>query len=335
MPEGNEQKRIIVTDERVNEYGFRVLVSGIDWSDFDKNSIMGYNHLRTTDSYDRNRVLFPIGKWEDRQIEGGKVTYLPVFNEKYEYGALVKQMYEDGFLNTASIYIDIIEVSEDPALMLPGQKRATVTKSKVKEISITDIPGNAGCHKLAFNGHAVALSAEMNEEEISQILPEISKTKNSKKMNTKVFAKALGFDGEVDEAKLVAKITEIQNKNARLVAENEQLKKDQVETKVNSLVDAAISEGKITEGQKEVWLTLAKTDFDSAKLALDAMSSYEAPTLQIQKGDPNASASLVEKYDELDKLGKLGELQKSDPQQFKELRNAKVAAIRASGRVAQ
>ena len=53
-----------------------------------------------------------------------------------------------GILNTASAGLKPIEESEDPALMLPGQTYPTITKSKLKEASITDIPGNGNAIKL-------------------------------------------------------------------------------------------------------------------------------------------------------------------------------------------
>ena len=56
-------RSFILTDESVNNYGFRLLLSGADLKQFKRNPVMFYNH----DEWDP-----PIGRWENIRVEDGK-----------------------------------------------------------------------------------------------------------------------------------------------------------------------------------------------------------------------------------------------------------------------
>jgi len=338
MPEENvEKKSCRVTAENLNDKGFRILTSGLNWDDFDNNPVMPYNHLRVTDSWDKVALMFPIGRWENRRVQNGEVLLDPVFNEGYEYGAQVKQMWEDGFLNTASISIQIIEWSEDPALMLPGQSRPTITKAKVKEVSITDIPGNPICHKLTYGDNVVNMNAD-NDDALNGILP-ILKSKNKSGMNVELIAATLGLEGEVSEVKLVGKITELKNthetltaRNTTLEAENKAFKLQLEGEKVAKLVGEALTAGKITETQKPIWEKLASENYESTKAALDGMAGYTAPTTVIERSNLSADANetLVARYKELDRNGKLSKLPEAEREM---LVAAYIESLHKSGKV--
>ena len=132
-------KTFICSDESINSYGFRVLTAGIDLTRFLKNPIGKFNHC---DEWDDPNYSGPICKWSDVKKEGGQLIALPVFDIDDPKGKLIANKVDKGFLNAASIGFRIIETSEDPKLMLPGQKYATVTKCMLIEISVVDIPSN-------------------------------------------------------------------------------------------------------------------------------------------------------------------------------------------------
>jgi hypothetical protein len=142
------KKFVVVSDESLNDEGYRVLTDGIDvTSRFEANPIMHYNHER----YAQGKAKMPIAK--------------PVFDETDPDGIAAKSKFDQGMLNTASLYGEIIELSEDPALMLPGQRYPTVTKMILDEISICDKPGNKNCVRLSYQGRTVQLSADSKQNE--------------------------------------------------------------------------------------------------------------------------------------------------------------------------
>ena len=132
-------KQFIVSDESINSYGFRVLTDGIDTSRFLKNPIGLFNH---SDEWMDDNYAGPIAKWSDLKLEGTQLLATAEFAVDDPKGKIIANKVDKGFLNAASIGFRVIETSEDPELMLPGQKYPTVTKCQLVEISIVDVPSN-------------------------------------------------------------------------------------------------------------------------------------------------------------------------------------------------
>ncbi len=145
--------RFKVSDESVNDAGFRILTEGIDFTSFIKNPVMLWRHER----YDSR--LLPIGRWENLKIENGALTAEAVLDEFDPFAKQIKSKVDQGFINACSIGIQVLEVSMDPELMLPGQTRGTVTKCVLLEISLVDIPGNKNSVRLYKDDKIIALSA--------------------------------------------------------------------------------------------------------------------------------------------------------------------------------
>lgn len=142
--------RIILSEESVNSYGFRVLTRGIDLSGFEKNPVMLYDHRRYS--------YLPIGTWDKTRIESNQLTAEPIFDLEDEEAARIAGKYDRKILNAASIGIDILATSDDPADMLPGQRLPTVTKCKLYEASIVPIPSNTNAVRLFRNGQPIDMS---------------------------------------------------------------------------------------------------------------------------------------------------------------------------------
>jgi len=311
-------KRVRVHSDAINQYGGRILTSGLDWSLFDANSIMLYNHIRTTDSWDKTKLVFPIGKWTDRQVGIGEVSMLPEFDEDDENGRTAKSKWEKDILNTASIHVRVIEWSEDPAYMLPGQTRPTITKALVMEVSITDLPGNHTCHKLSFdNGYSVALSGDgADTSELDKFLPVIKQKKSTKMDELQLVAQVMGLPEGSSAAAIVAASTNLKNENTRLAAELDAAQKERDALKLKgdtdkcvALVAGAVAAGKITKAQEPIWQKLAEGDYENTKVLLDTMKPYVPPTTQLSStGTDKIEGDLVARYKELDKAGKLGSL---------------------------
>ena len=66
----------------------------------------------------------------------------PVFDQNDDFAKRIESKWENGYLRMASAGLEPIETTPDPALVLPGQTRETVTRSKLVEVSIVDIGGN-------------------------------------------------------------------------------------------------------------------------------------------------------------------------------------------------
>lgn len=332
----------ILSDENVNDYGYRVLTSGIDTTDFEKNPVMLYNHHRTVESWDGadNDAMLPIGKWTNIRKDGGKLLADAEFDEDDEFAMKIKGKVEKGILNTASIYFRIVERSEDPMLMLQGQTRETVVKSRIKEGSITDIPGNPSCHRLSFRNQSLALNGSGDEQGLDSILPLIKQNQNSD-MDKKLVCQTLGLGEDATDVAIIGKLTELKNTNDRLTsdnqtltAENEKLKKEQTDGKVAQLVDDAVKAGKLTATQKDAWLKLAASDYEGTKAVLDGMQGFKSVTQQLtSETTETQTLTDAEEYRKLDKEGKLAHLQKTDDAKFQRLYDAHLADLTAKGKI--
>lgn len=128
----NNPITFVLSDESVNSFGFVVLTAGIDTTAFERNPVMLYMH---------NRDGNVIGRWENIRKEDNRLLGDAVFDDSTELAATVKKQVENGFLRCVSIGIEQIATEE-----LNGVQ--TVTKCRLIEISIVDIPSNSNAVKL-------------------------------------------------------------------------------------------------------------------------------------------------------------------------------------------
>lgn len=287
--------RFKVSDNSINDGGFRILTEGIDLSVFGKNPVMLWKHER----YD-SRML-PIGRWDNLKIENGALTAEPVLDEKDPFAQQIKSKVDQGFINACSIGVQVIEVSEDPALMLPGQRRATVTKCVLVEISLVDIPGNQNSVRLYKDDKIVALSSG----EDNGIIPIINQHGNKMKS----VALKLGLAESATEDQILQEVAKLQSEKLLLVTENQKLKDKEtlaLKTRAEKLVDDAIASGRTTADKKESLVKLAMSEYDSTKALLDAIQPVRRPSETLQRkpaGDGNETAE-VKSWDDLVKLGR-------------------------------
>lgn len=237
-------KRVRITNESVNSYGFRVLTSGIDLEQYRRNPVLLYMH-------ERGNV---IGYVKDLQVENGEVTGELVFDEATELSIRCKKQYEVGSLRMVSIGLDPKETSGAPELLLEGQTRPTVTKCKLVEVSLVDIGANDDAITMYNEGTPIKLEKDGN-----CLLPLLNNNPiNQTTMDLKKLALQLGLPETADEATVLAKIADLQKEagvSLTLKAENDQLKLASITT----LVEAAIAEKKITVENKEHFVNLGKT----------------------------------------------------------------------------
>lgn len=316
----------ILSDNSVNESGFRIATAGVELEKFKANPVMLYMHQRANWS---NPKVLPIGRWENIRVEEGKILAEADFDEKDEFAMQIKSKVEGGYLNAASIAVRVTAVSAEEVDLLEGQTRPTVSESVAKEASIVDIPRNANCLMLTDEqGNYIDLSFKEGMDKLNNILPIISN--KIEEMNKTVIA-ALELPEGATEADVIAAFQNAKNKVKQLSDEVKDLKtqikkaeEDAKAEKANALVQNAIDAKKITEQDRETWLGLAAANYDNTKKALDKIGGYQSLSSQIQTGASDKKAkekemqnlSDVELFEAKYKAGELEDWKKENPEEF-------------------
>lgn len=268
-------KRLRITNERLNGYGFRVLTSGGNLEQYQRNPVLLYMH-------ERGKV---IGIMKDLKVENGEITAEPVFDEATELSRQCKKQYEIGSLRMASIGLDPIETSDAPDMLVEGQTRPTVTKWKLVEVSLVDIGANDDAIVLKSDGTRIELEKDGN-----CLLPLLSNKPNNKTMDLKAIALKLGLAETADESAVLSKIADLQKDAGTAVTlrqENDTLKLAGIVT----LVDGAIAEKKIAADKKDHFVELGKkVGIEELKSTFEAMSPQVKLSEVIKPGTVVAGA---------------------------------------------
>lgn len=285
-------KEVVINTNGLNSYGSRVLTSGLDTSQYQRNPVLLWMHHRGGEN-------MPIGRMENLRVDGDRLIGTPKFDEKDEFAKKIASKWEDGYLNMCSAGIEILECSTDPSMLLEGQTRATATRSKLVEVSIVDIGANDEALKLYGGGKLLELSAgqdstllpliQLKKEETPKPEAAAQSNVNTNKQNMK--KETLLLLGLPETA------TEEQT-HAAIVALKE--KADKAETltlaAITSQVDAAISEKRITADRKEFFINLGKTSgAETLRQTLELMQPARKPSevIDTTKDVPQEGAKQV------------------------------------------
>jgi caudovirus prohead protease len=242
--------RIRLTNSSLNAYGTRILTSGVDLTQYERNPVLLYMH-------ERGNI---IGKMKDLKVEGDDITGEPEFDEASECSIRCKKQLEFGSLRMSSVGIDIVEMSADKKYLLPGQTRETITKSKLVEVSLVDVGANDEAMVLYRNGQRLNLSSGTDEAFLPALLT-ASKQTNHTDMNEtlkKEVAVQLGLSAEAtaDEVLTAAK--------AKVEAQKQEIEtlKGEIEhvelSAVTDLVDEALAAKKIPAEKRDYFIELGK-----------------------------------------------------------------------------
>ena len=181
-------KEVVISNGSLNSYGFRVLTEGIDITQYQRNPILLWMHTRpfrgTTDE------VLPLGRMENLHIDGDNLIGTPVFDEADEFARRVKAKWDAGILKMVSAGLRVVEESTDPQVLLQGQQYATVTRSKLIEVSIVDIGANDDALVL-YNDKDDIINLAQGKGEID--LTPITNPLTAIQMDTKQIALALGL----------------------------------------------------------------------------------------------------------------------------------------------
>lgn len=248
-----DMARVRISNSSLNSYGTRVLTEGLDTTQYEKNPVLLYMHQRGT----------VIGYVKDIKREGDDLMGELVFDEVTDLSKQCKAQFEKGSLRMVSMGADILELSEAPEHIAPGQTRPTVSKSKLREVSVVDIGSNDDALRLNYEGKVLDLGADM-ECGLPVLKNNSVEPIDNRTMDIKMIALALGLTETAGEADVTAKITELKGKDAEAVRLAAQVKTLQDENDalklagITQLVEEAIKEKKIGAEKKEHFVELGK-----------------------------------------------------------------------------
>lgn len=329
-------KDVIISTGAVNCYGTRVLTEGIDLSQYMRNPVLLWMHRRAFDG-----DAMPIGRVENLRVEDGKLIGTPVFDQNDDFAKQIESKWDSGFLRMASAALEPIETSADEALVLPGQTRETVTRSKLIEVSIVDIGGNDEALQLCgADGKVMKLAAGedtpglplLKENEPSPSPedtpgegeePESGRHINNNQNQTTAMNKEqltlLGLPEGASDEQATAALQLMKTRADR--AESLQL------AAVTQCVDQAIAERKILAAQRDHYIQLGKAA--GAYMLADTFKTMPAQTkpietLRLSKESTPGSGEAPKSYKKLSEVpqDELLTLRKEQPAEYMRLYKA-------------
>lgn len=316
-------KEVIISTSGLNCYGSRILTSGIDLTQFQKNPVLLWMHRRCYNGRD-----MPIGRMENLRIDGDRLIGTPVFDENDEFAKQIASKWENGFLRMASAGIEIVETSSAPELLLPGQTRATITRCKLEEVSIVDIGGNDDALQLyGTDGKLMTLASGedcdhlpllLDKEHAEGTAPEASfnNQNNNNSMNKEIL-QLLGLSETASEQEAVSALRLLKEKADK--AESLQL------ASINALVDGAVADKRITADKKEHFVNLGKSaGVESLRTTLELMQPQRKPTEVIRQTADQPAGSEHKTYAKLSEVpaSEIPSLKESNPTEYARLYKA-------------
>ena len=298
-------KRVRITNDSLNSYGTRVLTAGMNVEQYQRNPVLLYMH-------ERGNV---IGYVKDLKVEDGEVTGELMFDEASELSIRCKKQYEFGSLKMVSAGLDILETSEDPELLVQGQTRPTVTKSKLFEVSLVDVGSNDDAIVLQKDGKKITLGKDSECP-----LPLLNNNnQKQKQMEQKMVAMQLGLPATATEAEINAKLDELKaakEENKRLQQKNAAL----TLVSITAAVEKAVGEKRITPDKKDEFINLGK---EVGQEKLESILSAISPQMKLSSviGHQGGAATEPTTYKKLSDVpsGQLTTLRKEQPDEYKRL----------------
>ena len=313
-------KEVIITTSGLNCYGSRILTEGIDLSQYERNPVLLWMHRRSFEP-----GAMPIGRMDNLRLDGDRLIGTPVFDMADPVAAEIGRKWEEGFLRMASAGIEVLETSEDPSVLVPGQTLATITRCRLDEVSIVDIGANDEALQLYKDGRRLELSKGVGCE----CLPLLKTDKTSAKtvagknnhqttlnhMNKETL-QLLGLSDNATEQEQHEAVLQLKAKADK--AETLEL------AGVKNAVDAAISAGRITESQREHFMNLGKTvGADTLQKTLEMMRPAQKPSdiVNTSRTDMESGGKTYAKLSEVP-ADELGDLRENNPQEYMRLYKA-------------
>lgn len=312
----------ILSDESVNNHGFKTITSGIDLSGFMANPVMLLNH-------DADKC---IGHWENIRIEGTQLKADAVFDEEDPEAVKIYKKVSKGDIKGCSVGLIPLKIEES----LNSDEADALIKSKLKEASVTPLPSNENAVRL-YDSEGKIIPADLVKLKLSSINQPIANTMNKLKLGLIALFSNLNFtvklNDDADDKDFVEAVkNEITLRDQKIVELNNKLKvvKDK---QINDLLVLSIDQGKIVKADEAKWRERAEKDFEMTADVLASIPAKNDINLSLDRGgknntDTNGDAKKAERktwdlYDwsKNDPAG-LKLMKKSDPDAYKALMNA-------------
>lgn len=306
-------KEVVISTSGLNSYGSRVLTEGIDTVQYEKNPVLLWMHRRGTSGCD----AMPIGRIENLRKDGDRLIGTPVFDEADEFARKVRDKWENGFLRMASAGLEVTGTSSAPEHLVEGQTLATVTDSKLVEVSIVDIGANDEAIQLLHGGKVLELASGSS----NGILPVLGQYSNnnqtSKKMEKKDICMYLGLDETASDEQVIASLKLMKERDTQMAS----LELSMIE----STVDAAISEKRVDATKRNHFIELGKkVGVKDLKATLELMVPPVKPldVIRQENGLKTQDGELdLAKLTKLSEVptDKVGELKEQNPAEYMRL----------------
>lgn len=142
---------ILNTQER-NSHSVIVLTEGIDYTDFNSNPVMLFNHNIDT----------VLGNWENVRVENSNLIASAKFDEEDSEAIKISKKVKKGIIKGASVGLDVLE------FILPENDgdAIIVTKSVLYEASITPLPSNKSALKLTYKNNQMEVTKDKTAKDI-------------------------------------------------------------------------------------------------------------------------------------------------------------------------
>lgn len=277
---------VLCDGNRVNSYGFRTDLAGLDLERFKSNPVMLYAH-------DPSDV---IGKWENIRVEDNQLKADAVFDTDDEQGKRIAGKVERGFLKGCSMGIHVKELHEVDNVPV-------ATRSELMEASVCPIPSDAGAVRL-YDENRKELTFEEVRLQFNNQLKPIEMNKNEE---TNVQTPAADpKDAEI--ASLKAQLAESKKRE------------------VDSFLTAAVQSGKITTEEKEGFAKLAANDFETVQSLINSRPAKASASLKdLQAQTATAAPAGRENWTYLEWMKKdpegLKRMKTENPTEFERLQN--------------
>lgn len=311
-------RTFILADENLNNYGFWLPMSGADLKQFKRNPIMLWMHNRPFRGT-RDEVL-PIGTWENIRIENGQLLADAVFDQNDDFALQIESKVEAGIIRMASPGIHVIASSKDEKYLKPGQSRETPTKWRVREASIVDIGGSDHAMMLALyneDDELINLSDNSQRWPLMELSEQSSINNKNQPMKKLISFFKLADTAQEDEILLKAEeqaqeLVKLQGEKTELetkVKTLEDARATEQKQHIANLLDAAVKDGRIDAGSREIWQNLFDKDFDAARQAVEKLPVRTSASQMLDKSKEQNLSDRVQfeklSWDDLDKSGKL------------------------------
>ena len=278
---------ILCDGNRVNSYGFRTDLAGLDLERFKSNPVMLYAH----DSSD------VIGRWENIRVEDNQLKADAVFDTDDEQGKRIAGKVERGFLKGCSMGIHVKELNEVDNVPV-------ATRSELMEASVCPIPSDAGA-VILYDENRKELTFEEVRLQFNNQLKPIEMNKNNEETNVQTPA-ADPKDAEI--ASLKAQLAESKKRE------------------VDSFLTAAVQSGKITTEEKEGFAKLAANDFETVQSLINSRPAKASASLKdLQAQTATAAPAGRENWTYLEWMKKdpegLKRMKTENPTEFERLQN--------------